>query len=61
MTVELSDTDLKIAWKWLVVTTSFEKMMACPTQKAILVAIARNMKNDKKKECYDYSKRRFTD
>ncbi len=61
MTEEPSETDLKTAWSQLAVTTPFEKMMACPTQKAILTAIARNMKKQVRKERNDVSKKRFPD
>lgn len=40
----IREDDLKKAWSWLKVTTSYQTMMACPAQKAILIAIARNQK-----------------
>ncbi|ARQ46107.1 hypothetical protein [Oxalobacter formigenes] len=38
----LPEEELKKAWQWLKVTTPYQQMIACPTQKAILMAIAKN-------------------
>lgn len=43
---DLSDNDLKRAWQWLKVTTPYRQMLASPPQKAILIAIARNLKKE---------------
>lgn len=43
---DLSDDDLKRAWQWLKVTTPYRQMLASPAQKAILIAIARNLKKE---------------
>lgn len=43
---DLSDDDLKRAWQWLKVTTPYRQMLASPSQKAILIAIARNLKKE---------------
>lgn len=61
MTSEPSETELKMAWEGLFVTTSFEEMISCPAQKALLTAIARNMKKKVRKERNDISKKRFPD
>lgn len=61
MTSEPSETDLKMAWHWLMVTTSFEEMIACPPHKAVLTAIARDMKKQVRKERHDFSKKRSPD
>ncbi|MCZ4065921.1 hypothetical protein NB636_08125 [Oxalobacter aliiformigenes] len=46
MTSSLSDDNLKRAWQWLKVTTPYRQMLANPPQKAILIAIARNLKKE---------------
>lgn len=43
---DLSEDDLKRAWQWLKVTTPYRQMLASPAQKAILIAIARNLKKE---------------
>lgn len=53
--------DLKKAWQWLKVTTPYQQMIDCPTQKAILTAIARNMKKQVRHERLASSRKRWTD
>ena len=43
----LTDPEMKRAWHWLKVTTPYRLMLANPALKAVLSAIARNLKKDK--------------
>ncbi|WP_462370135.1 hypothetical protein [Oxalobacter formigenes] len=45
----LHKEDIKIAWQWLKVTTSYQRMIANPAQKAILYAIAKKLKKERLK------------